>query len=409
MQRNFSTCFLALILLAGSANAVWAESQGYQQYEYSGEQASEQPTTSQWQPQYCAPDCNTYCGPYDISYDSCPSSSWFGCWDGVWGAYGQFLWLGLYGEQLDYGAYVFIEDDASPFRSITSETLTHKFNWKPGVRLGLFYQSPCGGADVAFEWFYYRNNHGVVNPFVAPEGNFSYQVSSSYLYAPTPSFTVDADNLIELALSSQMSFRINHFLLKYGTFLNWNCDLSFHPYVGPVYYETNQDLTVSMGNISVSGIVEAQSTRINTQLRGVGAKIGSDVSYRFWGDFSLIGDFGVTGVAGDYTLNRTFTSVVLADGSLRADTINDGIRKWTARAILDLSIGFRYSTTFCGGYLGFAQIEWEYHHLFEQTAFLVKNMDFTDELFGGAGVKGFTRSNADLMIHGLSVAIGVAF
>lgn len=345
-------------------------------------------------PAYTCYDVPASTTPCYSSCDPC-CNKWFnlGC-GGVWGGFAEFLWLGLYGEQLDYGAELITDFSGDPTLLYNSEILEHQFNWRPGVRLGVFYQAPNCGPDFTFEWFYYRNSNSAANVYADVVFN---QVNSVYLFTPIGFNTV--------GLESDLSFRINHFTLKYGVATNWNENLSFHPYVGPVYYQTNEDLSVAMESVDDDDL-QSQQTRINTQLRGIGAKVGMDMSYRFLGDFELVGDVGFTGVAGRYSLNRRFSSIITDTST---DIYIDGINKWTARAILDLSIGFRYTTAFCGGYLGFAQIEWEYHQLFDQTAFLLKDMSFGLPPFGGNGLKGFTKSNADLIIHGLSVGVGVAF
>ncbi len=63
---------------------------------------------------------------------------------------------------------------------------------------------------------------------------------------------------------------------------------------------------------------QTQTTRINTQVNGIGAKIGTDFAYSLYDGFSLVGDFGLTGAAADYTLDRFFVS----DSRSATTTIN---------------------------------------------------------------------------------------
>lgn len=417
MRCCFYTLLAACALFTAQADAGWM-TQHYNpnadyQTVYPAQDYDPLPEYNACQQPSCdsAPAYTCNDAPCYSSCDPC-CNRWFnlGC-GGAWGGFAEFLWLGLYGEQLDYGAFVLADLTDDPTLVYNAEILEHEFNWRPGVRLGVFYQAANCGPDLTFEWFYYRNNHTAFNAFNAPTDDTFFEVNSIYLFEPLPNVVgSEAVQAAFLNLGSKLSFRINHFSLKYGVTTNWNESLSFHPYAGPVYYQTNEDIAVVMTNFSpfVVGlpIAQVQQTNITTQLQGIGAKIGMDMSYQFLGDFELIGDIGLTGVAGRYSLNRTFSSVI---NETQINIFSDNMKKWTARAILDLSIGFRYTTAFCGGYLGFAQIGWEYHQLFDQTAFLLKDMSYGTGVADGNGLKGFTKSNADLIIHGLFAGVGVAF
>lgn len=330
---------------------------------------------------------------------------------GSFGFFGQFLWWGLYGEELDYGA---INTHAPTNLAETAwdndcETLEHTFDWKPGVRLGIFYQSPNSGPDVAFEWTYYYNSSSQRYTFLPPAlGGIT--VNSVYLLEPSPSFLVAPGELSGVTLASSTNFRFNHFIVKYGDVVDWDCGFSFHPYVGPVFYQADQDISVAMAAIGSDPVTaDLQSIQVKTTTNAIGAKLGTDFSYNLFDGFTLICDLGISGVAADFkldgALNTTFS------GEPIATTYDFSVKKWQARALLDLSLGFRYSTCFCGCYHVFAQIEWEYHQLFNQTNFLLKDMSIPSPsaVLFGRGVKGFTRSTADLMMHGLSVSAGFAF
>lgn len=347
------------------------------------------------QPANCYQPCQSYCEP--MCEPSCCNSC------GTFGFFGKFLWWDLYGEQLDYGTEASFVDVLGVSQTNSLENFEHTFNWKPGVRLGAFYQTPCGGPDVTFEWTYYRNSNSETHAF-APGSSTGIIVESPYL----PPARQNIPQATSVVLSSDFSFDYNHFLLKYGSVVTWTQNLAFHPYTGPVYYETNENISVEMITTeSGPTALFTESSIVNTKVRAVGAKIGADCTYALFGDFKIIADFGLTGVAADYSLNQSLT-VDLSTLTTSLFYAPQSISKWQARALLDLSIGLQYTTTFCG-FMGFAQIEWEYHQLFDQTQFLLKAMD--QGTFGSptAGLNGFVRSTADLMMQGLAVTVGFAF
>lgn len=352
---------------------------------------------------YCPNTCMDACDP--ICYDDSCSNE---C--GAFGAYGSFLWWGMYGDELDYGATVTETSDGIGLFG-AGVTYAHTFDWKPGVRLGVFYQTPCQGIDLAFEWTYYRNKNTDVNNFAFIDGSTIF-INSVYVFEPFPDNFLSDDTLLSATLESSLSFRYNHFLLKYGAMLNATCALSLHPYVGAVYYQTNEDISVGLTAVSepIPGtfLTDAQVATVNTQAHAPGAKIGIDFSYDFVGGLSLIADLGLTGAAANFSLNQRVVST-LSEPTPGETTFTSSINKWEARAIFDLSLGFRYSTCLCNNYLAFAQLEWEYHHFFNQTSFIVKDMSFDDATFSANGLKGYSRSSGDLILHGLSVTVGVAF
>lgn len=336
------------------------------------------------------------------------------CWDwlGLNGVYGQFLWWNVYGDQLDWARQtVTTTVNAAPVQNsdTVSAVYTHKFDFAPGFRLGFNHIFPCTENDLSLAWTYYWNSNSASQESLASPGTIANRLTSPYLNTVTAAlFAASVDQAIE----SSMNFRLNRVDLTFGQNVQaCNC-VTLNYFGGAVFWQTRENLNVASDYVITQFGSLVQEVNIETDYRGAGAQVGGRLNWNILNSLVFSANAALAGTVGDYTQNNSFDSVfttplgvVVPSFSTFNSNLDNSLSYWTTRVAASVGLSLRYSLCFWNQWLAYADIGWEYHHYFNQTAFQVLPLGS----IGGDTSQAFTRSPADLAVHGLTLTFGVTF
>lgn len=272
-------------------------------------------------------------------------------------------------------------------------------NWRAGFRLGVGFDMPSMGWDVAAIWTYYRiskNSHDHVNGPASPSGlavNVPFIPNSGELLAAG-----DAGNL-----KGRFKFMYSVVDIDFG---KWLCcgvwGLKFRPHAGLRFANINDTLSAEQTFTGVQLPFISQKGHIKQNFRGVGVEAGLDTDFRICDGWSLIGKFGGALVYGN-THNRWKASNTVSSGSF----LQRGESKESydnTRAFLNTALGLRWTTLVCDCYPLVIEALWESNFLYGQHSYFLPDNDQKT----GADQYGIKRKG-DLTLQGLTLNVAFDF
>lgn len=311
-------------------------------------------------------------------------------WIGMNGFFAEFLYWNTYGDGLRWAQRT--TTILQPAASVET-VYTHKFDFKPGFRIGFNHICPCNDNDVSLVWTYYWNDTSSSAEALLVAADVPPVLTSAYLnLAPT------VDDPTDEFLDSSINFRLNRIDLTYGHNTEFWNGLVFNCYGGAVFWSTNQNLAVHGLYSTPDTVVLDQVFSCSTLYRGAGAQIGMRLNWDLWCGFVLSANGGIAGTVGSYDLNER---VIGAPGSLTfLYRSNDSY--WTGRYATSLGLSLRYAYCECNQFVVYSSLGWEFHQYFDQTSFQVLPSS-TDYL------NSFAQHSSNLIIHGLTFTVGTIF
>lgn len=333
------------------------------------------------------PEINCSGGTY-----TCPSpcsyvTPQFCEWIGMNGFFGEFLYWNTYSDGFRWAQRVVNTGNDS-----VETVYTHKFDFKPGFRIGFNHICPCNDNDISLVWTYYWNDTSAdAEALLVAAGLVP--LNSPYI-TPAPATQTVTDEVMD----SSLNFRLNRVDLTYGHNTEfWNC-LVFNCYGGAVFWSTNENIAVHGLFSTPSTVILDQSYSASTTYRGAGAQIGMRLNWNLWAGFVLSANGGIAGTVGDYSLKERIIGI---PGDLDALYVSDD-SYWTGRYATSLGLSLRYAHSECNRFVVYSSLGWEFHQYFDQTAFRVipSSADFQNM---------FAQSSSNLIVHGLTFTVGTIF
>ncbi len=176
------------------------------------------------------------------------------------------------------------------------------YNWKPGFRLGIGWDTPYDGWDVFLNWTWYRNKSSsnvVATTSASAAGGLG--IESMWL----------ADDLdIELISSASARWRLlyNMFDLEIGRDFAVSCGLALRPFFGVRGGWINRRFNASYGPPDASVAILANtpgSFSSKTNAWGVGPRFGLNTTWSFpCSGFMLLGNLSTSLIYGKVYKNR---------------------------------------------------------------------------------------------------------
>lgn len=279
------------------------------------------------------------------------------------------------------------------------------FKWRPGIRLGLAYASPCTCWDLAFGWTHFRNHTssseestGFLNPPTTTTASIREDSLKPAFFPPCFSDPCDEFNHCE----ADWHVKFDNFELNFGHRCNCDCCFGFRPYIGLKYVNIVQKLDI-----------ESKVFRNPFDPDDFG-KFDQEFKTRY----SAFGFQG--GLAADWCLGCGFVLYSNVSGGIvhgRAHTrehfhqqftffpgedesfVND-FKKFkhhchVTRPNVDFALGFQWQNCFCNCYHVTLRAGWEYHHYFGQNFFRY--------------AQDHDPARGDLAMHGLTFGGDISF
>lgn len=248
-------------------------------------------------------------------------------------------------------------------------------SWDGGFRIGLGYDLPCDGWDVAAYWTWFRTTaHGHADSDFAA-GEFLLPVWG------------DGDKFIADSVHAKWTLNLNILDVELGREFCVSPCLSLRPFVGiraawvdQKYRVRNEGHIVDVGDTSID-IGSEENIHMKSKFSGVGVLGGLDSEWKVGCGFSLYGEVAASILWGHFDRNtrevHTFDlDVEIAERDLLDldATIcarqKDNNGHGGCRAITDAALGVRWKQFFdCDRIALTLSVGWEHHCFFDQNRF----------------------------------------
>ncbi len=243
------------------------------------------------------------------------------------------------------------------------------FNWDWGFRVGIGYNAPRDGWDLNLYWTHIQNRaHGSKNA-ASNEALFPVWSEAAHVFSGT--------------INSAQAHWNNHLDqvdLQLGReFYAGRC-LRVCPFVGVRSDWIFQKYKVEMdGTQAIVGTPLQQESKLKSRFWGFGFVAGFDTTWMLKSGFSLYGDADIAVLMGffdvDQNATQNDTPIWRIDKSFRS-----------GKTIVDLGLGFKWSSLFCNDSFGLTlKAGYEYHLYFNQNQFTFSNGSTSLELFNPVG------------------------
>ncbi len=302
--------------------------------------------------------------------------------------------------------------------------------WKPGVRVGVGFNSSCDGWDSSVVWTYYKNksSSSTTVPFlsdqITPVGG------QQALVNPWINTTFVIQPVIE-KVSASWKLSFNQIDLDLGRKYWLSRCFTLRPYtaVRGMWTKTNFE-TTSLINPRDVATTPNPTTNVSFNFKdefkntywGVGFLGGLEPSWYFCRTFLIYGDIDAALVWGSFKARKQERYLVTEDTvpSVNRIPVNNtasGDNFSRMLAMLDLGIGLRWEDTYCSNRYRFTlDLGWEHHVLFNY-GLLHKNTGATDlngitvgtEIQNLRYSSGFTRERTDIQMGGLIARVKFDF
>lgn len=328
--------------------------------------------------------------------------------------YGDYLLWNVREDQLSYAQVLQggIASILNPFAGggtpgqvgINITTREADFDWKSGFRVGGGYTLDCDNWDFQLSWTQLHqetsSNFADPNNGIIPS-NFPASLLFNILSTALTQGAV-APTLASAA-RNEWNFHFDTVDFQVGKSFFHCCSVGLRPYLGVKGAWINQKLSSSYDGIALTIDGNRMPIGVRAQKRNnfhaVGPSFGIDMAWEFYSDFSLVSDLSFAALYGKFRNNIASTLIASSVGSQINSNITDNNHR--LRPMVDGSIGFEWNN--CSWQCLMFTIGASYEVQYWWNQWQVPSSSELELLTGSTSAQG------DLMMHGLTVHVGVAY
>ncbi len=369
-------------------------------------------------PAPCNPDgCTpTYCLGPSLTQGNAPVRP-YTC-DGDFEISASLLYWKATQDGMVYGAHV---------KGIEREFLSPNFEWHPGFKIGVGYNSPCDGWDIGVEWTNYKGKAANLNQasttnalstpssLVVPADGESLAVLWSAfqgtlgVYAPSILATVSSFTPFAGELRTSWSAVLNGINIELGRDYWVSKYLTIHPFLGVEYgsieqnfgmeifggYWSEVDLNIVIGAPVFQPALTGE-VRVDNDYHGLGVVSGFDLNFYFGCGWSLYSHLAGAILYGEFNIKHN-ENIREAESPFSKTKILETTNHFKAsRGILDLGLGVEWSTLVSESkYLLTVQLGWEKHLYFHQNQMWRVNRELSTLNLTSIGVSGIPNNSGE--------------
>lgn len=263
-----------------------------------------------------------------------------------------------------------------------SSTKELHYQWEPGVRLGIGWNTPHDGWDVCANWTYFHSK---------AQSHTHAGKGSLYPVLIAPYFSEDTAVGIPYSARSKLSFDLNMIDLELGREFFVSKWLTLRPFIGPRTAWIYQDM-----NVHYKGFEEGNyRVDMSNNYWGIGVRPGLNTQWGLGCGFSFFGNTALSLLYGFFDVDQT-------QSVSRTTYIDNNHSTRVGRAIAEIQLGVRWERMFADDRCHFSvQAGWENFMFFGQNQF----DRFVDDFNPGV----FVANQGDLTIQGYTLAFRLDF
>ncbi len=291
-----------------------------------------------------------------------------------------------------------IKDKSAPSNSLSnSSTKDLSYDWDFGFRVGLGYNLPHDGWDLAATWTWFHDHaHG--------------RTDVGYTRNLLPTWAVNQTGLDPntgaLKSHAHWKLRLNMIDLDLGREFFVSKWMTLRPFVGLRTGWIHQKLDVDYKHLTEDGVLSATADKYETDMKnnywGLGLHGGLNSQWGLGAGFSFYGNAAVSLLYGFFDLHHD-EEIILLSGS-HVDVVNNSQSMRVDRAISELALGLRWDTMFADDRCHFwLQAGWEHLMFFGQNQFQ-KFLGMNASSLGA-----FVANQGDLTIQGWTISARLDF
>ncbi len=243
--------------------------------------------------------------------------------------------------------------------------------WEPGFKVGLGYNFCHDGWDIYGEYTWLNTNISNSTPVFSSSGNPGLYDAYWFINTPLNPDTQGFEGGVAIGMLSSASakWHMNFDVvdLELGRSFYTSPRLTLRPHFG--LKGTWQKQTMNVDFFDLLG--NNTSTHNGMKNWGIGVRGGLDTAWHFTREFSLIGDFSLTGLWEKLKVKRKDNTFTLGAAIPNISYVNISNNYSTVEPILEWMLGLRYEFWTCGDDFHFAfDAAWEVQNWFEQNQFI---------------------------------------
>ncbi len=277
-----------------------------------------------------------------------------------------------------------------------------KFDWESGFRLGLGYNIPYDSWDLSLIWTW---NEGKAKDSQSSQEDGPPTIYPSYIH---PNAYNDENIFSCFQANSDLLIHLNMLDLDLGRQFKTGKWLSLRPHLGirTIWLDQSYDVkyedlySYNLKKKKLKFVLDEYLTHMINNFWGIGIQGGLDSQWVIKGDISIFGNLTTALLYGvfDTSYTESFLLKEVTDGT----TLSEENNFHAGRAILDLQMGLRWSSSFFKEKIRFLiQGGWEHHAFFSQNQF----MRFLD----GQNWGSFAQNQGDVYFQGWTGSARIYF
>lgn len=238
------------------------------------------------------------------------------------------------------------------------------YDWRPGFRLGMGWNTPYDGWDVYLNWTHLQNrSHGHIKDSL--DGD-SFILVSGYNI-------INGGSILGLdAARATWKLKYNTLDLDLGSIFYLKRSFSIHPHIGlrAGWLYQNLDAQYEGSGLNrISGFEGPLAFHGYSDFWGIGPRIGVDTSWRFGHGFSIYGNLSTALLYGKTTSKSEAEATLAATGELLPTEDNRDHFK-DLKPTLQLAMGAAWGTCFYRDKMFFGlTLGWETNYWWDQNDF----------------------------------------
>ncbi|MES2273617.1 MAG: Lpg1974 family pore-forming outer membrane protein [Chlamydiota bacterium] len=215
------------------------------------------------------------------------------------------------------------------------------FNWDPGFRVGLGWNTPYDGWDVYLNWTWYQNHKGE-NHEVETTPNQTGIISTWLFIVPF--------NVAQAKCNYRMLLNMGD--LEIGRDFYLSESLTLRPFFGPEGGWIERDLRISISdqNPALSATlrnVTPGTYHARTNYWGLGPRMGINGNMRFCRGFKFFGNLSTALLYGKVFKNQQTSSQLLQNATLLTSNVTDTNNFWKVVPHLQMNLGLGWGDCIC--------------------------------------------------------------
>lgn len=254
---------------------------------------------------------------------------------------------------------------------IDSHYISPNFKWDFGFKIEIGYTNPCDGWDIGLSWTHFKGKASSHDEAEVSDNHTFIPLWSAYQIPETSPIVVFPDLLV-IDIQTQWNLHLDLVDLELGRDFWVSRYLSFRPFVGLRYGLLEQSFTILQAGfvflIVPDGNIANDEIDLNNDFRGIGPRVGMDLSWNVGCGFGLYSTLAAALLYGRFNVkhDERLREAVSPFSKLQFLTTEDHFR--ASRASLDLQFGVEYAALICDCRYGISgRLGWEQHLFFHQN------------------------------------------